>query len=119
RHASSSGASDHHRRPDNFLADSGAVLECVQNAANAPDGEDMTLKTNARIAGFTFLLYIAAAFPAMVLFGRATSAHGIAAQLAGIAQHAANVRISVILELVGALSALVLAVTLYAITRRV
>jgi len=79
----------------------------------------MTIKTNARIAGFTFLVYIAAAFPAMVLFGRATGAHGIAAQLAGIAQHAASVRISVILELVGALSALVLAVTLYAITRLV
>jgi hypothetical protein len=79
----------------------------------------MTVKTNARIAGITFLVYIAAAFPAMVLFGRATSAHGIAAKLAGIAQHATDVRISVILELVGALSALVLAVTLYAVTRRV
>jgi hypothetical protein len=79
----------------------------------------MTVKTNARIAGATFLLYIAAAFPAMVLFGRATNAHGIVAKLAGIAQHATDVRISVILELVGALSALVLAVTLYAVTRRV
>jgi hypothetical protein len=79
----------------------------------------MTVKTNARLAGFTFLLYIAAAFPAMVLFGRATNAHGIAAKLAGIAQHATDIRISVILELVGAFSALVLAVTLYAITRRV
>lgn len=79
----------------------------------------MTVKTNARIAGATFLLYITAAFPAMVLFGRATNAHGIAAKLTGIAQHATDVRISVILELVGALSALVLAVTLYAVTRRV
>ena len=79
----------------------------------------MTVKTNARIAGFTFLLYIAAAFPAMVLFGRATNAHGIVAKLAGIAHHATDIRIAVILELVGALSALVLAVTLYAVTRRV
>lgn len=79
----------------------------------------MTIRTNARVAGSAFLLYIAAAFPAMVLFGRATNVHGIAAKLAGIAQHATDIRISVILELVGALSALVLAVTLYAITRRV
>jgi hypothetical protein len=67
----------------------------------------MTVNTNARLAGFTFLLHIAAAFLAMVLFGRATSAHGIVAKLAGIAQHATDVRISLILELVGALSALV------------
>src|SRR5205807_4153926 len=106
RHASPSGAGDHHRRPDYFLADPGAVLECLQDAENATNGEGMTVKTNARIAGFTFLLYIAAAFPAMVLFGRATNAHGIAAKLAGIAQHATDIRISVLLELVGAFSAL-------------
>jgi hypothetical protein len=78
----------------------------------------MTIQTNARTAGFAYLLYIAAAFPSMILFGRATSAHGIAAKLAGIAAHGAGVRIAVILELVGALCALVLAVTLYAVTRR-
>ena len=33
----------------------------------------MTLQTNARIAGFTFLFYIAVAFPSMVLLERATS----------------------------------------------
>ena len=34
----------------------------------------MTRRTNARVAGVTYLLYIAVAFPAMVLFGKATSA---------------------------------------------
>ena len=48
----------------------------------------MTRSTNARLAGFTFLFYIAVAFPSMVLFKRATSGAGLAAQLAGIAQHA-------------------------------
>jgi hypothetical protein len=33
----------------------------------------MTRTTNARIAGFTFLFYIAVAFPSMVLLERATS----------------------------------------------
>src|SRR6266496_4226564 len=77
----------------------------------------MTRTTNARIAGFTFLFYIAAGIASMVLFGRATSGEGIAAKLAGIAQHATDVRVVVVLGLLECFSALVLAVTLYAITR--
>jgi hypothetical protein len=77
----------------------------------------MTRTTNARIAGFTFLFYIAVAFPSMVLFARATSGEGLAAKLAGIAQHATDLRLAVVLSLGGCFSALVLAVTLYAITR--
>ena len=77
----------------------------------------MTRRTNARIAGFTFLFYIAVAFPSMVLFNRATSGEGIAAQLAALVQHATDVRLSVVLSLAGCFSALVLAVTLHAITR--
>lgn len=77
----------------------------------------MTRTMNARIAGFTFLFYIAAGIASLVLFGRATSGEGIAAKLAGIAQHASDVRITVVLDLLQCFSALVLAVTLYAITR--
>ncbi|OLD64047.1 MAG: hypothetical protein AUI33_12480 [Ignavibacteria bacterium 13_1_40CM_2_61_4] len=79
----------------------------------------MTRKTNARLAGFTFLFYIAVALPGMILFGRATSGEGIAAKFASIGQHATDVRIAVVLSLLGCFSALVLAVTLYAITREV
>ena len=79
----------------------------------------MTRTTNARIAGFTYLFYIAVAFPGMVLLGRATRGEGIAAKLASIAQHAADVRLSAVLTVFGGFSALVLAVTLYAITRDV
>jgi hypothetical protein len=77
----------------------------------------MTRTTNARLAGFTFLFYIAVAFPAMVLFDKATSAQGTAAKLVRIAQHVSDVRIAIVLSLLGCVSALVLAVTLYAITR--
>jgi uncharacterized protein DUF4386 len=77
----------------------------------------MTRTTNARLAGFTFLFYIAVAFPSMVLFGRATGAPGIAAKLAGIAQHATELRVTLLLSLLSCFAALVLAVTLYAITR--
>jgi len=77
----------------------------------------MTRTTNARIAGFTFLFYIAAGVVSMILFGRATGGEGTAANLAGIAQHATDVRITILLTLLAGFAALVLAVTLYAITR--
>jgi hypothetical protein len=77
----------------------------------------MTRTTNARIAGVTFLFYIAAGIASMVLFGAATSGEGVAARLAGIAQYASNIRITVVLDLLQSFSALVLGVTLYAITR--
>ena len=73
--------------------------------------------TTARIAGFTFLVYIAAGIMSMVLFARATGGEGVAAQLATIAQHATDVRLTILLTLLMNFSALVLGVTLYAITR--
>lgn len=77
----------------------------------------MTRKTNARIAGFTFLFYIAVGMTSMYLFDRATSAQGTAATLARIAEHALDMRVNILLELLQCFSAIVLAVTLYGITR--
>ncbi|MFI5281478.1 MAG: DUF4386 family protein [Gemmatimonadales bacterium] len=65
----------------------------------------MTRSTNARIAGFTFLVYIAAGVSQMAL-GGATAPDASAAKL-----------VRIVLELLANFSALVLAVTLYAITR--
>lgn len=77
----------------------------------------MTPTSNARIAGITFLLYIAAGIASMVVFGRASSGEGIAAKLAAIGQHPTEVGIVIVLGLLQCFSALVLAVTLYAVTR--
>jgi hypothetical protein len=77
----------------------------------------MTRRTNATIAGIAYLLYIAADFPSMVLSNRATSGDGMAAKLANMAVHATDVRLAAVLSLIGCFCALVLAVTLYAITR--
>jgi hypothetical protein len=77
----------------------------------------MTRTTNARLAGFTYLFYITVAFPSMVLFDRASGGEGMAAKLALIAEHASDVRITVILALLSGFTALVLAVALYGITR--
>ena len=79
----------------------------------------MTRRTNARVAGLTYLAYIAVAFPSFILFERATSGDGIAAKLANIARHAADMRLDLALSLASCFAALVLAVTLYAITRDV
>ena len=77
----------------------------------------MTLRTNARVAGFAFLLYIAVALPAMILETRIVKGEGIPEKLANIAQHPSLLRLAFVLALVGCFCALVLAVTLYAITR--
>jgi len=77
----------------------------------------VTRTTNARIAGVAFLAYIAVGISDMVLSGRAKSGEGIAAKLASIAQHATDMRISVLFGLLTCFFALVLAVTLWAITR--
>jgi hypothetical protein len=65
----------------------------------------VTRSTNARLAGFTFLFYIAAGVALMAL-GGAPGAEGTAAQLARTE-----------LSLLTSFSALVLGVTLYGITR--
>ncbi|HYL12611.1 MAG TPA: DUF4386 domain-containing protein [Terriglobales bacterium] len=77
----------------------------------------MTRLTNARIAGVTFLAYIAAGITDMRLHARATAGTDIAGRLASIAQHVGDLRYSVLLGMVQVFCALVLAVTLYAITR--
>ena len=77
----------------------------------------MTRRTNARLAGIAYLVYIAAAYPAMVISSRATAGSDTATRLATMAQHAFDVRLAAVLSLIGCFCALVLAVTLYAITR--
>ena len=70
----------------------------------------MTRSTNARIAGFTYLFYTAVGSTLHILMNRATNAEGTSATLALIAQHASDVRVSVVLSLLETFSALVLAV---------
>jgi hypothetical protein len=76
----------------------------------------MTRTTNARIAGFTFLLYIVAGMTSLMLFRRATRGDLIADKLASVAGHGTDVGVMVLLGFVQCFSALVLGVTLWAIT---
>ena len=77
----------------------------------------MTRTTNARIAGFTYLFYAAIGMCIELLMHQARGVGGDAAKLARIGQYAINVRLSILITLLEGLSSLVLAVTLYGITR--
>jgi len=77
----------------------------------------MTRQTNARIAGFTFLAYIAAGLTSMAISGRATRGDGIADKLATLTHHATDVGFVVLLSLVMSFAAFTLGVTLWSLTR--
>ncbi len=77
----------------------------------------MTRATNARIAGFTYLFYAAIGICSEVLMHRARGVGDDAAKLARIGEHATDVRMTILIMLLECFSALVLAVTLYGITR--
>ena len=77
----------------------------------------MTRRTNARIAGVTFLAYIAIGITSMVLSSRAVQGTDVAAQLASIPRNLPFWRIAWLLEFSTTLCAFVLGVTLWALTR--
>jgi hypothetical protein len=78
----------------------------------------MTRKTNARIVGYAFILYIAAGILSMALSRRARGGgEGIAARLASMPDHTTAVGIAILLTFVMAFAALWLGVSLYALTR--
>jgi hypothetical protein len=77
----------------------------------------MTRKTNARIVGYAFIIYIAAGILSMVLAGRSRAGEGIAAKLASTSEHATEVGLAVLLTFVMAFAAFWLGVSLYALTK--
>ncbi len=77
----------------------------------------MTRTTNARVAGCSFLVYIAAGLGSMALFARIAGGDDVAAKLASIARHPTEAGVVILLGMVMSFAALVLAVTLYAVTR--
>ena len=77
----------------------------------------MTRMQNARLAGTAYLSYIVVGMANEILASQSTGADGTVAKLSRIAEHATDVRVGVILKLCECFCALVLAVSLYAITR--
>lgn len=77
----------------------------------------MTRRTNARIAGITFLAYIAIGITSMVLSSRAAHGENVTQQLLSIPNNLPFWRASWLLEFSTTFCAFVLGVTLYALTR--
>lgn len=77
----------------------------------------MTLRNNARVAGITFLLYIVTGVTSMVLYTRVIGGSDEFAKLKTIAHNATTVRVTVVLTMLTFVYAVVLGVTLYALTR--
>jgi hypothetical protein len=80
----------------------------------------MTLTTNSRIAGVTFLLYIAIALSSMYVDGLIKrDAVDVAARLANIAESTSLMKLQIVLTLLSALCAITIAVTVYGLTRHI
>ena len=78
----------------------------------------MTRRTNAKLAGFTFFTYIAMGITGLTLGSQVINgAEQTASKLANIAQHQLTMQVIILLTLLQAGCALVLAITLYALTR--
>jgi hypothetical protein len=77
----------------------------------------MTRRTNGRLAGAAFLLYITFGISSMVVMGRASAGADPLARIASIAAHPGLVHLNAVLVLLEAVCAIVLAVTLWALTR--
>lgn len=82
-------------------------------------GVETSRQFYARVAGFTILFYIAVGLASVALSNQATNVEGTNAILARISEHESAMRLTILLELLECFSALVLAVTLYGITRDV
>jgi len=76
----------------------------------------MTRRTNAKVAGVTYLLYIALGISSLIL-GRATTAEAIATRLTLIGQNVLLTRIELLLSVTVGFVAITLAVSLYGLTR--
>ena len=79
----------------------------------------MTRKTNARLAGIMFLLYIVTGVAGMAIFGPATRGETTAEKLTSVRQHETLVRSAAVFSLVMMVNPFVLGAALYALTRDV
>jgi hypothetical protein len=79
----------------------------------------MTTSTSARIAGVTYLFYTAIGIGSEMLMHQARGGGSGTEMIASIGAHATDVRLTIFIVVLEAFSALVLAVTLYGITRAV
>lgn len=79
----------------------------------------MTLRSEAKIAGFAYLSYIVFAMTGSILFAKATAGNDVSQTLSTLSRMIWTARITVVLDLLQTVCALVLAVTLYKLVKAV
>ena len=79
----------------------------------------MTQRTDARMAGVAYLSYIVFAMSSSILFAKSAAGNDISQKLSTLARMISTARITVLLDLLQTVCALVLAVTLYQLVKRV
>lgn len=77
----------------------------------------MTSRTNARVAGVAFLLYIVVGVTTMIIARGIPASEGVTERLAVLAEHAPLVRINMLLGILTGFTALTLGAALYGFTR--
>jgi hypothetical protein len=77
----------------------------------------MTRRANARLAGFMFLFYIVVGLTHLFLVNKASGGTDVAARLANMAQHPSLVGVSILFTLLESISAFLLGIGLYGLTR--
>jgi uncharacterized protein DUF4386 len=77
----------------------------------------VTQRAEARTAGFAYLSYIVFTMSSTMIYGKATAGDGVMQRLSSLSQMISQVRVTVLLDLLQVVCALVLAVTLYRLTK--
>ncbi|WP_260704660.1 DUF4386 domain-containing protein [Edaphobacter flagellatus] len=77
----------------------------------------MTQRADARAAGIAYLSYIVFTMSSSIIYGKATAGDDVAQQLSNLSQMLLSARVTILLDLLQVLCALVLAVTLYRLTK--
>jgi len=73
----------------------------------------------AQIAGVTYIAYVSTSIADAIMYGRATAGGSVTARLASVALHGGLLELSIVLAVATVIYALLLAVSLYTITREV
>ena len=84
-----------------------------------PEGHAVTPRAEARMAGWTYLSYIVFAMSSSILFGKATAGNDLSQTLSTLNHMIWTARVTVLLNLLETVCALILAVTLYKLVKAV
>jgi hypothetical protein len=79
----------------------------------------MTQRADARMAGYAYLSYIVFTMSSSILFAKATRGENISQTLSNLSHMISTARVTVLLDLLQVVCALVLAATLYKLTKAV